>query len=84
VNFYNYAVAEYGWEELVHKDTARWGWLSPAMHNQYDCHQFAAVVVWISGHATYDLDVYRIYESLSANISHLCNPAINTGGGGGF
>ena len=85
-NFYNYAVAEYGWEELVHKDTRHATWLNtplPSMHMQYDCHQMVAVVVWISGHATYDLDTYRQYESLSANMRHLCNPAIVYGGGAG-
>ena len=82
-NWYNLAVAEYGWEELVHKDTPHSGWLNtPSMHMQYDCHQVAAVVVWITGHATYDLDTYRPYASLSTNIRYLCNPPVGSGGGG--
>jgi len=36
------------------------------MHDQYDCHQMVALIIWISGHATYDLDTYRIHTSLPA------------------
>jgi hypothetical protein len=81
-NCCGWAVAEYGWEELVHKDTGHKYYLGAGMHDQYDCHQMVALIVWITGHATYDLDTYRPHTSLADTIAHGCNPPI--GGGGGF
>jgi hypothetical protein len=76
-NCCGWAVAEYGWEELVHKDPnhANVGWLGPGMHDQFDCHQMTSLIIWISGHATYNLDLNRRYVGLPATIAlYACNP----------
>jgi hypothetical protein len=76
MNCCGWAVAEYGWEELIHKDSGSYYLLGAGMHDQYDCHQMVSLIVWISGHATYDLDTYRQHTNLPATIAALCNPPV--------
>ncbi len=76
MNCCGWAVAEYGWEELYHKDSGHDYALSAGMHDQFDCHQMVALIVWISGHATYDIDTYRQHTNLPLTIAAACNPPV--------
>ncbi|MGZ6267701.1 MAG: DUF2599 domain-containing protein [Candidatus Limnocylindrales bacterium] len=65
-----YGVAEYGWEELVHKDVHHYINTNVAgMHDQYDCHQM--IGTW---RTRYNLDEYRNHVGLAATINYVCNP----------
>lgn len=68
-----YAVAEYGWEELVHKDPAHQNRLNDGMHQQYDCHQMLGAGFFKS---SYNLDWYRYTVGLAQTILDKCNPPI--------
>jgi hypothetical protein len=68
-----YSVAEYGWEELVHKDPADQYRLDDGMHQQYDCHQLLYAGLLKS---SYNLDWYRYTVGLAQTILDKCNPPI--------
>lgn len=78
VNSGSYAVAEYGWEELVHKDTGHTiGTNVSGMHDQYDCHQMLFVgILRIDGGAVYHLDEYRSAVGLGQTLLDQCNPPL--------
>ncbi len=69
----NWSVAEYGWEELVHKDPAHQNRLNDGMHQQYDCHQMLAAGLF---KGSYNLDWYRYTVGLAQTILDRCNPPI--------
>ncbi len=69
----NWSVAEYGWEELVHKDPAHQNRLNDGMHQQYDCHQMLGAGFFKS---SYNLDWYRYTVGLAQTILDRCNPPI--------
>src|ERR1035437_2398933 len=71
-----YRVAEYGWEELVHKDTYHYiNTNVDGMHDQYDCHQIAFVgVIRLPSGAVYHLDEYKQNVGLPLTMAYGCNP----------
>jgi hypothetical protein len=73
----NYSVAEFGWEELVHKDpihnAAHFFSVFPGLHDQYDCHQILGAGFFKS---SYNLDIYRLNVGLAQTILDQCNPPI--------
>jgi Protein of unknown function (DUF2599) len=63
-------VAQYGWEELVHKDVYHWiNTNIEGMRDQYDCHQM--IGTW---RTRYNLNEYRNHVGLANTISYVCNP----------
>jgi Protein of unknown function (DUF2599) len=71
-----YRVAEYGWEELVNKDTYHTiNTNVGGMHDQYDCHQILFVgVIRLPSGAVYHLDEFKQNVGLPLTMAYGCNP----------